>query len=135
MTTLDLPSSSEATTQGIHVHVEAEYDPERSQPERSLWFFLYTVTITNTGKGAVKLLHRYWTVTAGDGSQQEVDGSGVVGEHPILEPGESFSYTSGCPLATPFGAMHGSYEMLRLSGGSFRAEIAPFGLSGPYTVH
>jgi ApaG protein len=135
MTSLDAPPISEAITHGVHVRVEASYDSQRSQPQQGLWFFLYSVTITNTGEDTVKLLHRYWTVVSGDGSEEHVDGSGVVGEHPILAPGESFNYTSGCPLRTPFGAMHGSYEMLRLSGGTFRATIAPFGFSGPFTVH
>lgn len=135
MSVLEAPPVSEALTHGVHVRVEASYDAERSQPERSLWFFLYTVTITNRGDQTVKLLNRRWIVVSGDGSEQVVEGSGVVGENPILAPGASFTYTSGCPLKTPFGAMHGSYQMLRLSGGTFEATIAPFGFLGPFVVH
>ncbi|MCH9647129.1 MAG: Co2+/Mg2+ efflux protein ApaG [Deltaproteobacteria bacterium] len=126
---------SEAVTQGIRVVVEPQYFAERSVPEQGLWFFLYTVTISNEGLEKAKLVTRHWIITDGDGSQEEVKGPGVVGETPVLAPGESFSYTSGCPLSHPFGSMRGTYQMVAESGHSFDAEIATFELVGPYTVH
>jgi ApaG protein len=127
--------TSEATTRGVHVHVRSEYAAERSQPSRSQWFFLYTVTITNEGPESVQLLTRHWIITDGAGQVDEVKGPGVVGKQPTLAPGESFEYTSGCPLSTPFGIMEGTYQMITESGDRFDARIAPFTLSEPYTVH
>jgi ApaG protein len=127
--------SSEAVTRGIRVHVEAEYAPERSRPGQSEWFFLYTVTISNEGTEPVQLLTRHWIITDGTGRVEEVRGPGVVGQQPLLQPGESFRYTSGCPLTTAFGVMEGSYQMVSGAGERFDARIAPFTLSEPYTVH
>jgi len=126
---------SEATTRGVRVHVTAEYSPERSRPAEQEWFFLYTVRITNEGAETVQLLSRHWVITDANGEVSEVRGDGVVGEQPVLEPGEGFEYTSGCPLATSFGTMHGTYRMATPGGDAFDAEIAPFTLSEPYTVH
>jgi len=128
-------SSSEATTRGVHVRVESAFDPERSSPDQSRWFFLYTVTISNEGAEAVRLISRHWIITDGDGRTEEVRGPGVVGEQPILEPGQSFQYTSGCPLPTPFGFMRGTYQMVARGGESFDAQIADFELSEPYSVN
>src|SRR6266446_10794907 len=100
-------SSSEATTRNIRVHVAAIYDPGRSSPQKNQWFFLYTVQITNEGTDTVQLLSRHWTITDAMGKVEEVRGPGVVGNQPILGPSQSFKYTSGCPLTTPFGSMHG----------------------------
>ncbi len=111
------------------------YSPERSQPSESQWFFLYTVRIVNEGAETVQLLTRHWIITNGDGQVEEVRGPGVVGEQPVLQPGEGFEYTSGCPLPTPFGTMHGTYQMITRNGEMFDAEVAPFTLSEPYTVH
>ena len=127
--------TSEAVTQGVRVQVTARYSPGRSQPSRNQWFFLYTVEVMNEGSETVQLISRHWVITDADDNVEEVQGPGVVGQQPVLEPGESFEYTSGCPLATPFGSMQGTYRMVRSSGDSFDVEIAPFALSEPYTVH
>lgn len=127
--------TSEAITRGVRVRVESEYAPDRSQPTRSQWFFLYTVTISNEGSDTLQLLTRHWIITDGTGRVEEVRGPGVVGKQPTLRPGESFEYTSGCDLRTPFGVMEGSYQMLSEDGERFDVRIAPFTLSEPYTVH
>jgi len=127
--------TSEAVTRGVRVQVESRYDPERSDPSRHQWFFLYTITIANEGAETVQLLTRHWIITDGAGKVEEVRGPGVVGKQPILKPGESFDYTSGCPLATAFGIMEGTYQMVTSDGELFDARIAPFTLSEPYTVH
>lgn len=127
--------SSEAVTRGVRVHVRSQFAPEHSQPLHDKWFFSYTVVIANEGTETVQLVSRHWIITDGDGHVEEVRGPGVVGKEPVLEPGQSFQYTSGCPLETPFGTMHGTYQMVTEAGESFDAEIAPFTLSEPYTVH
>lgn len=127
--------TSEAITRGVRVRVESEYAPDRSEPSKNQWFFLYTVTITNDGADTVQLLTRHWIITDGTGHVEEVRGPGVVGKQPILKPGESFEYTSGCPLGTPYGVMEGTYQMIAADGSRFDAKIAPFTLSEPYTVH
>jgi ApaG protein len=126
---------SEALTRGVRVHVESEYAPDRSQPDKSQWFFLYTVTISNEGTDTIQLLTRHWVITDGTGHIEEVRGPGVVGKQPTLRPGDSFEYTSGCELAAPFGVMEGSYQMISEAGERFDVRIAPFTLSEPYTVH
>jgi len=128
-------STSEAVTRGVRVRVEAEYSPERSSPASKHWFFLYTVTIANEGDATVQLMTRHWIITDGNNHVEEVRGPGVVGEQPELQPGESFTYTSGCPLPTPFGKMEGTYQMVTRGREGFDARIAPFALSEPYTVH
>ncbi len=127
-------STSEATTRNIRVRVQAEYDPGRSRPQQSLWFFLYTVQIANEGRETVQLLTRHWVITDGMGKVEEVEGPGVVGKQPVLAPGQSFEYTSGCPLTTPFGSMHGTYQMINQNDEQFDIDIAPFTLTEPYTV-
>jgi ApaG protein len=127
--------TSEAVTRGVRVYVESEYAPERSEPARNEWFFLYTVRISNEGSDTVQLLTRHWIITDGAGHIEEVRGPGVVGKQPVLKPGDSFEYTSGCPLSTPFGVMEGTYQMISEAGERFDAKIAPFTLSEPYTVH
>jgi ApaG protein len=128
--------TSEALTRGIRVRVESEYDARQSHPAKKQWFFLYTVKIFNEGSETVQLLTRHWVITDGTGHVEEVRGPGVVGKQPTLRPGESFEYTSGCPLGTPFGIMEGSYQMMSEDGERFDARIAPFTLSEePYTVH
>ena len=127
--------TSEATTRGIRVQVLSEYSPDRSRPAEQQWFFLYTITITNDGDDTVQLLSRHWIITDGAGHVEEVKGPGVVGQQPILAPGEAFTYTSGCPLGTPFGKMEGTYQMATRGGELFDVNIAPFTLSEPYTVH
>ncbi len=127
--------SSEAITRKVRVQVLAEYSPERSRPADHYWFFLYTITITNDGEDTVQLVTRHWIITDGNNNVEEVKGPGVVGEQPVLPPGQSFTYTSGCPLRTPFGVMEGTYQMITSDGAEFDARIAPFTLSEPYTVH
>ena len=127
--------TSEATTRRIRVQVLSEYAPDRSRPAEQQWFFLYTITITNDGDDTVQLLSRHWIITDGAGHVEEVKGPGVVGQQPILNPGEAFTYTSGCPLSTPFGKMEGTYQMVSRAGEHFDINIAPFTLSEPYTVH
>ena len=127
--------TSETVTRGVRVQVKSMYDPERSRPSQNQWFFLYTIKITNEGTGTVQLLTRHWIITDASGHVEEVRGPGVVGEQPILGPGESFEYTSGCPLGTPFGTMRGTYQMITIDGEHFDADIAEFELSEPYTVH
>ena len=127
--------ASDALTRGIRVHVEPRFVPIRSRPEKSQWFFLYTVTITNRSSETVQLLTRHWIITDGTGRVEEVRGPGVVGEQPVLAPGESFEYTSGCPLATDVGRMEGTYQMVTASGDTFDAAIAPFTLCESVTIH
>lgn len=127
--------TSEAVTRGVRVYVESEYAPERSDPSRNEWFFLYTVRISNEGAETVQLMTRHWIITDAAGHVEEVRGPGVVGKQPVLKQGESFEYTSGCPLSTPFGVMEGTYQMISEAGERFDAKIAPFTLSEPYTVH
>jgi ApaG protein len=126
---------SDATTRGIHVRVESRYVPEQSDPERGGWLFAYSVRIANEGEETVQLISRHWIITDANGEVEEVRGPGVVGAQPVLRPGESFEYTSACPLGTAFGTMHGSYQMLTEQGEYFDAEIAAFSLSTPYSVN
>ncbi len=128
-------STSEIVTKGIRIKVESRYAPEQSSPRRGQWLFVYTVVISNEGPETVQLLTRHWIITDGTGRVEEVQGPGVVGEQPVLAPGAAFQYSSFCPLPTPFGTMQGAYQMVSASGARFDAQIAPFTLSEPYTVH
>ncbi|MGC4085834.1 MAG: Co2+/Mg2+ efflux protein ApaG [Vicinamibacterales bacterium] len=128
-------STSEAVTNNVRVEVESQYAPDHSQPFQNHWFFHYTIKITNEGDDTVQLLSRHWIITDATCHTEEVTGPGVVGEQPVLAPGESFTYTSGCPLKTPSGVMRGTYSMVSESGEHFDVEIAPFALHEPYTVH
>jgi len=128
-------NSSEALTRGVRVQVRSQFDPNRSNPAAGQWFFLYTVTIENLAEETVQLLTRHWIITDGNGHVEEVRGPGVVGEQPILAPGEAFEYTSGCPLTTEVGKMEGTYQMITNSGEQFDAAIAPFTLATPGPVH
>ncbi len=128
-------SSSEAVTNNVRVEVDSEYASDRSRPFQSEWFFYYTVRITNEGDETVQLLSRHWIIADATGHIEEVSGPGVVGEQPVLAPGETFQYTSGCPLPTSTGVMHGSYQMVTEDGNHFDIEIAPFALHEPYTIH
>jgi ApaG protein len=127
-------STSEATTKNIKVQVKSQYDPSRSNPNQNEWFFLYTVRITNEGSDTVQLMSRHWVITDGMGKVQEVRGPGVVGNQPVLAAGESFEYTSGCPLTVPFGSMQGTYQMVNDREEKFDIEIAPFVLMEPQTA-
>lgn len=127
-------TTSDAVTRGIRVHVSARYSEQNSDPHARQWVFLYTVTITNQSPVRVQLLKRHWIITDANGDIEEVKGPGVVGKQPILEPGASFEYTSACPLKTPFGSMHGTYQMLAPGNEVFEAEIAGFALRLPGTM-
>ena len=133
--TKDGVHTSEAVTRGVRVSVKARFSQARSEPLRNLWFFLYTIEITNESSDTVQLISRHWTITDADKIIEEVRGLGVIGQQPTLNPGESFEYTSGCPLKTPFGTMHGTYQMVTTGGDRFDAQVAPFTLSEPYTIH
>ena len=128
-------TSSQAETAGVRVQVRARYSPEHSNPSASRWFFLYTIRISNIGDTTVQLLNRHWTIIDGTGHTEEVHGPGVVGEQPVLEPGQAFEYTSGCPLPTPFGSMAGIFDMQRADGTEFEAEVALFQLMQPGSIH
>ncbi len=119
----------------IDIKVLPAYIADQSDPKKDHYVFSYTVTITNTGSTPAKLLTRHWIITDGDGQTQEVKGDGVIGEQPHLKPGEGFQYTSGTFMNTPFGTMHGSYQMLSDAGEKFDADIPTFQLSVPNTLH
>jgi len=127
-------STSEVVTRNVRVRVRAEYDPERSNPLASEWFFLYTIQLSNEGDRTVQLLSRHWIITDGKGQVREVRGSGVVGEQPVLAPGERFEYTSGCPLETPFGSMRCTYQMVSETEERFDVEVAAFALTAPFAL-
>jgi ApaG protein len=111
------------------------YLADQSEPDEDHYVFAYTVTIRNTGEVAGQLLSRHWIITDADGQVQEVRGEGVVGKQPVLQPGQSFEYTSGCPLSTPVGSMKGSYQCVAADGTQFEASIPEFVLSMPRTLH
>ena len=119
----------------IDITVKPAFIAEQSDPEKNHYVFSYTVTIRNNGSTPAKLLARHWVITDGDGLIQEVKGEGVIGEQPHLHPGEGFQYTSGTFMNTPFGTMHGSYQMIADSGEKFDAQIPSFQLAAPNTLH
>jgi ApaG protein len=121
-----------AQTRGIRVTVVPRFVEEESSPDDGKFFFAYSVEITNDGEERVQLRDRYWRIVDGRGQVQEVRGPGVVGKQPVLEPGETFSYTSGCPLTTPGGTMVGRYTMVTAEGETFQAEIPAFSLDSPH---
>ena len=121
----------EAVTHQVKVTVEPTFDPERSDPDERRYFWRYAIEIVNLGDKSVTLIERYWRITDDAGRHQEVRGPGVVGEQPTIEPGESFKYTSGCPLTTPSGLMVGEYRMVDPDGRSFEVSIPAFSLDFP----
>jgi ApaG protein len=120
-----------ATTNDIEVSVEPFFMPERSEPDESRYFWAYRVTIANQSETQVKLLSRYWRIVDARGKVEEVRGPGVVGEQPELSPGDSYQYTSGCPLTTPSGIMQGHYTMSDGRGRTFDVQIPAFSLDLP----
>lgn len=118
-------------THNVRVSVQSHLSPEHSNPGRHLWFFIYDVVIRNEGERTVQLLTRHWRITDANGVVEEVRGPGVVGERPVLTPGESFRYSSGCPLKTPFGSMQGTYQMTNERGELFDVVIPAFALRDP----
>ncbi len=125
----------EAITNGVRVQVETKYSPEHSEGRPDEWFFLYRIRISNESEQTHQLLSRHWIITDGTGHVEEVQGPGVVGEQPTLEPGESFEYTSGCPLTTPFGTMVGTYQMICSDGSTWDADVPCFHLTEPSAIH
>ena len=119
----------------LAVSVSVQYLKEQSLPEKSKYVFAYTINLLNRGSVDVKLISRHWLITDAEGKVQEVRGSGVVGEHPDLKPGEDFTYTSGAVIETPVGSMQGSYQMKAGDGIIFDAEIAAFSLAQPNILH
>jgi len=123
-----------ATTDDVTVRVSVSYLPEQSEPERGRWFWAYHVRIENDGDRAIQLLTRHWVITDGRGARHTVEGEGVVGEQPLIQPGQAFDYVSGCPLATPSGAMQGSYQMVADDGERLSVAIPRFALAAPATA-
>jgi ApaG protein len=121
-----------ATTRQIRVTVQPSYLNEHSAPDDQLFVWAYHITIQNMGAETVQLLSRHWRITDARGETHDVRGPGVIGEQPVLEPGDSFEYTSGTPLATPSGIMAGTYQMENEKGEQFEVEIPPFSLDSPY---
>jgi len=126
---------SDALTSSIRVEVLSRHSPENSRPLQDEWVFEYTVRITNQSEETVQLVSRHWIITDALDHTEEVKGLGVVGEQPILAPGESYKYSSWCPLRTPTGVMRGTYQMLRADGEQFEVEIAAFALRAHRTIH
>jgi len=119
----------------VTVEPVARFLADQSDPAKNKYVFTYTITITNTGDVAAQLLGRHWIITDADHKVQEVKGLGVVGQQPLLQPGESFEYTSGASIPTNVGTMHGTYQMLAADGKAFDAPIPLFTLSVPRTLH
>ncbi len=119
----------------ISINVNTTYLADQSDPSSDRYVFAYTITIANTGTVAAQLISRHWIITDAENVTQEVKGLGVVGEQPLLRPGESFEYTSGTAMATPVGTMYGTYQMVAEDGNKFDAEIPVFTLSMPRVLH
>jgi len=128
-------TKSDTLTHDIRVQTESFYVPERSDPRNLKYFFAYRIRITNEGSVPVRLVSRHWIITDGYGQVEEVQGAGVVGEQPRLAPGETFEYTSACPLSTRFGTMRGTYQMVRDDALSFDAQIGQFNLLHPAVMN
>lgn len=123
------------TTPDIHVQVKTQYLANQSVPEEERFVFSYTITLTNRGEETAQLISRHWIITDGNNSVQEVKGMGVIGQQPVLEPGASYTYTSGVVLSTETGTMTGTYQMRTESGSDFEAPIPAFALIPPYLLH
>ncbi|WP_415642703.1 Co2+/Mg2+ efflux protein ApaG [Sphingomonas antarctica] len=123
-----------ATTRDITVRVSVSFLPEQSTPDRGQWFWAYHIRVENGGAMAAQLMTRRWDIADGRGAHHTVEGDGVIGEQPVIAPGESYDYVSGCPLATPTGSMQGSYRMVGEDGSSFDVVIPKFALTAPVTA-
>ena len=121
-------------TRGVTVRVSVSFLPEQSEPAAGRWFWAYHIRLENGGEQEVQLLTRRWVITDGRGARHSVEGEGVVGEQPVIAPGQSYDYVSGCPLDTPTGAMEGSYQMIGADGEIFNVRIPRFQLIGPEGV-
>ena len=122
-------------TYQITVTAVPQYVADQSDPDAERYVFAYTITLENTGTVAAQLISRHWLITDGNSNVQEVRGLGVIGEQPLLRPGEKYEYTSGCQLDTPVGVMRGTYQMVAEDGTAFEAEIPAFTLSIPRVLH
>jgi ApaG protein len=123
-----------ATTDGVTIRVAPTFLTDQSQPQSGRWFWSYHIRIENHSDEAVQLLTRHWKITDGRGNISYVDGDGVIGEQPVLDPGGAHDYVSGCPLPTPSGSMEGHFRFIRADGGTFLAEIPRFALIAPATA-
>ncbi len=130
-----MPVMARETTEGICVEVESRYLPEQSDTVLDRYAFAYRIRISNRSEATVQLKRRHWFIAEGDGSVREVEGEGVVGEQPVMAPGDTHEYTSGAVLKGPVGSMHGTYEMHRDDGRVFQAVIPRFRLEMPRTLH
>ena len=119
----------------IEIKTACRFIPEQSDVEAERYVFAYHITIRNTGSVSAQLMSRHWIITDAEGAVQEVKGAGVVGQQPVLQPGQQFEYTSGCTIASPVGTMKGSSQMVTEDGTSFDAPIAEFTLAMPRTLH
>lgn len=126
---------SEAVTGGIRVRVRSRYLADQSVPRAGRYVFAYTVTISNEGTEPAQLMRRHWIITDANGQEQHVRGDGVVGQQPVIHPGETHEYSSFCPLPTPHGFMQGAYRMVRPGGEEFDAVVAPFTLALPNSLN
>ena len=120
-----------AVTRDIQITVMPQYLADRSEPDEGRYLWAYTIEIANLGRGTVQLVARHWVITDAAGKVETVSGVGVVGEQPVLNPGGTFRYTSGCPLSTPSGVMEGHYRMVDEDGNAFEVEIPAFSLDSP----
>ncbi len=131
---LDAFFTDSETTDGVTVRVVSNFLDDQSTPEQNRWFWSYHIRIENHREDPVQLLSRHWKITDGRGAISHVDGDGVVGEQPLLKPGGSHDYVSGCPLATPTGMMEGNYRFIRADGSTFLVVIPAFALVAPATT-
>ena len=122
-------------TARVSVHVQSQYVASQSSPDDDRYVFAYTITIRNLGRSSVQLLGRYWLITNGNGRETEVQGEGVVGEQPLIAPGNEFQYTSGAVIETPMGTMQGHYVMVDEQGDAFHVEIPVFRLAIQTHIH
>ena len=129
------PIMAESKKYEIAVAAVPQFLAEQSEPDNDRYVFAYTITVRNTGNVASQLISRHWLITDAEEQVQEVRGLGVVGHQPLLQPGESFEYTSGCSLTTPVGTMRGTYQMVAEDGTAFEVEIPEFTLAAPRVLH
>ncbi|MGC0985612.1 Co2+/Mg2+ efflux protein ApaG [Pantoea agglomerans] len=122
-------------TARVSVHVQSQYVASQSSPDDERYVFAYTITIRNLGRSSVQLLGRYWLITNGNGRETEVQGEGVIGEQPLIAPGNEFQYTSGAVIETPMGTMQGHYVMVDEQGDTFHVEIPVFRLAIQTHIH
>ncbi len=117
---------SEVSTDGVRIHAAAQFLPHESDPDENSYLFAYRITMSNEGTEPARLKRRHWVITDAEGNRNDVEGPGVVGEYPTLDPGESFEYVSTCPLPTPWGTMEGEYRFERLDGRDFDVQVGRF---------